>query len=493
MNRSIVLSLLALILLPGFALGQGKRPNILFILADDQAPDTLKAYGNTVCQTPNLDRLSAEGITLTAAHHMGSWSGAVCTPSRTMIMTGINVWRTRGLHKRNAAKSDYNPAQHSLPAVFNQAGYDTFRTCKKGNSYMGANLLFDERHDASCRGGKKEADSQWHADQVMTYLTKRQATRDEDPFLIYFGFSHPHDPRNGRSDLLAKYGASNTEVPDTPNPKAPPLQINYLPEHPFHHGHPGLRDETKVQGVMKNRDEATIRNELGREYACIELIDMQVGRVLAKLKAMGELDNTYIVYTSDHGIAVGRHGLTGKQNLYEHTWRVPLIVRGPGITPESRAPGNTYLMDVLPTLCDLAGIDPPAVVDGLSFKPVLMGKKDQIRDVLYGVYSGGTKPGIRSVKMGHWKLIKYDVLDGKVRETQLFNLAENPHEFLKEHHDPAVIALTGIRPKNNQVNLAGNPKYANKLAEMEALLLSEQLRTGDPYRLWNQPAMEAAD
>ena len=82
---------------------------------------------------------------------------------------------------------------------------------------------------------------------------------------------------------------------------------------------------------MTSRTESTVRNELGREYACIENIDDQVGLVIEKLKTMGELENTYIIYTADHGIAVGRHGLMGKQNLYEHSWRVPFIVRGPGI------------------------------------------------------------------------------------------------------------------------------------------------------------------
>jgi choline-sulfatase len=103
------------------------------------------------------------------------------------------------------------------------------------------------------------------------------------------------------------------------------------------------------------------------------------------------------------------------------------------------------------------------------------------------VYSGGTKPGIRSVKKGDWKLIKYDVLDGSVRETQLFNLAENPNELLQQHHDPSVVRLTGYTPTPNQVNLADDPKYAEKLKEMEALLLAEQERLDDPYRLWDQP------
>ena len=128
------------------------------------------------------------------------------------------------------------------------------------------------------------------------------------------------------------------------------LPKNYLPAHPFDNTHLHVRDEIKVKGVWKNRDEATIRNELGREFACSENIDIQVGRVLEKLKAMGELDNTYIVYTADHGMAIGRHGLQGKQNLYEHTWRVPLIVKGPGIKAGSRSLGNVYLLDVLSTL-----------------------------------------------------------------------------------------------------------------------------------------------
>jgi arylsulfatase A-like enzyme len=97
--------------------------------------------------------------------------------------------------------------------------------------------------------------------------------------------------------------------------------------------------------------------------------------VLAKLEAMGELDNTYIFYTSDHGMAIGRHGLQGKQNLYEHTWRVPFVVKGPGIEAGSRAQGNAYLLDVLATMCDLTGVEIPATSEGKSFKPVLMGER----------------------------------------------------------------------------------------------------------------------
>ncbi len=118
---------------------------------------------------------------------------------------------------------------------------------------------------------------------------------------------------------------------------------------------------------------------------------------------------------------------------------------------------------------------------------MLEGKQPTVRDVLYGVYCGGTKPGMRCVKQGDWKLIKYDVMNGQVRETQLFNLAQNPHEFIQQHHDSKVMVITGTRPSKQQLNLASDPRFADKRAEMELLLLSEMRRLNDPYRLWNQP------
>ena len=381
-------------------------------------------------------------------------------------------------------------AQYTMPAVFNRAGYDTMRTCKRGNSYEAANELFTVRHDATKRGGTDETGSAWHADRVLEYLVKRDAAKDTDPFLIYFGFSHPHDTRDGKPELLAKYGAVNhkdkSALPPA-DPKQPALPVNYLPTHPFDNTHMTVRDEVNVSGVWDKRDERTIRNELGREFACDENIDIQIGRVLEKLDAMGELDNTYIFYTADHGMAIGRHGLQGKQNLYDHTWRVPFIVKGPGIAPGTRVSGNIYLLDVLTTLCDLADIEAPKTSEGISVKPVLEGRRKNVRDVLYGVYCGGAKPGMRCIKKGDWKLVKYDSPRDGVRETQLFNLADNPHELLKQHRDAEVMALTGAKPADGLRDLAEDPRHAEKLAEMEALLLEEMRRLDDPYRLWNQP------
>ena len=475
-----------------------KRPNILFILVDDQSPFDFKFYNpKSPLQSPTIDRLAAQGMVLDGAYHMGAWSGAVCTPSRHMIMSGRTVWHIPDGSGRGANPHTGNPRlvppdlpDSTLPAVFNRAGYATMRTCKTGNSYEAANRLFQVRHDARKVGPTDESGSAWHAEQVLNYLRDRETSRDARPFFIYFGFSHPHDTRDGKPELLARYGATNhadqASLPPA-DPRQPRLPANYLPAYPFFHGHPGLRDETQVSGVWERRDERTIRNELGREFACSENIDIQIDRVLKRLEAMGELENTYIFYTADHGIAIGRHAFQGKQNLYQHTWRVPFIIQGPGIKPGSRAEGNIYLLDVLATVCDLAGIPAPPSNEGLSFRPVLEGRRQTVRDTLYGVYCGGTKPGMRAVKHGDWKLIKYDVMDGQIRETQLFNLKENPEEYLTQHHDPAVIALTGEKPTPAQVNLAGDPRHAAKLREMEDLLLAEMRRHDDPYRLWNQP------
>ena len=484
-----------------FASPPARRPNILFIIADDQSPFDFRFYEpSSTLQAPVLERLAAEGMVFDAAYHMGSFSGAVCTPSRHMVMSGRSVWHLPigpGAAKRKKGAPPASTPPHCPPGlerftmapIFNAAGYDTMRTCKEGNAYEAADALFTVRRDATKRGSTAETGSAWHGDQVMAYLDERERTNDPDPFFIYFGFSHPHDTRDGTPELLAKYGATNhAEKASLPSadPRQPSLPTNWLPQHPFDHGHMDVRDEIDVSGVWTNRDERTIRNERGREYACSENIDRQIGRVFDKLEAMGELENTWIFYTSDHGIAIGRHGLQGKQNLYEHTWRVPLVVKGPGVQPGSRVPGNVYLGDSLATLCDICGIEPPASNEGTSFRPVLEGRQQTVRDVLYGVYCGGQKPGMRSVRHGDWKLIKYESPSGGLH-TQFFNLAENPHEILAEHHAPSVAALLPQAPQPTHKNLADDPAYAARRAEMEKLLVAEMRRHDDPFRFSDQP------
>ncbi len=472
------------------ATAEAKPPNVLFIVVDDQSPFDLKLYNpRSELQTPNLDRIAKSGMVIDAAYHMGSNSGAVCSPSRHMIMSGRTLWHIPTAPQ--AAK--HSPAkleENTLGAVFRRAGYATMRTCKLGNSYEAANKQFEVRKDATKRGGTHESGSGWHGDQVMEFLDGRSENKDDRPFFVFFGFSHPHDTRDGTEELLSKYGATNhadeNSIPPA-NASQPKLPLNYLPAHPFENTDSNVRDEVAVSGVWKRRDETTVRNEIGRQFACSEFIDVQIGRVLDKLQAMGELENTIIVYTADHGMSIGRHGLMGKQNLYEHTWRVPLIVSGPGIQT-GRAPGNVYLLDLLSTMCDLTGIPVPETNEGTSFKAVLAGKQNTIRERLYGAYCGGAKPGMRCVREGDWKLIQYESKDGKVKQTQLFNLAENPDELLEQHLSDDVSKLVGNLPTAAQRNLASDPQHAKIVEHMKSLLLSEMRRLDDPFRFSDQPS-----
>ena len=479
-------------------------PNFVFIIADDMDIYTVNAYRLSEpaeaaangqpypIDTPNIDRLAAEGMLFHQARLMGADSGAVCTPSRTCIMTGKSTWqRTNGVTAATTFPGVFN---RGVRSGFTPIPHATYRTCKSGNSYPTANNEFTMVDDATKRGNTAGSGSEWHGDRALEHLEhwQRNHRPTGKPFLAYCGFSHPHDTRNAQASLLGRYGCVNTTTPGSIalNPASPPLPYNHLPVmentgipanypfHPFDHGHLGVRDENTAEGMDQYRTAAVVRNEIGRNFACVDWIDQQVGRVLAKLEdpdgdgdtSDSVLDNTYIVFTSDHGIAVGRHGLQGKQNLYEHTWRVPYIVRGPGISAGSESDALIYLHDSFPTFCDLAGIDLPATIDendGQSFRAVLEGQSDTHREELYGLYAGGSKPGMRAITDGRFKLIKYDVSNDATQVTQMFDLEANPFELLPEH---------GV------TNIATDPAYARIRQRLEEKLTEQRIENADPYK-----------
>ncbi|MGJ8694689.1 MAG: sulfatase-like hydrolase/transferase [Verrucomicrobiaceae bacterium] len=480
-------------------------PNFLFIIADDMDTYALNAYRISEAaekdssnqpypiSTPNLDRLAAEGMLFHQARIMGSWTAAVCTGTRSTIMTGRNTWASQTDH---AGSGD--PA-NTFPGIFNSGArsgqsplpHATYRTCKNGNSYGIANNAFTIRNDATKRGNTDGSGSEWHGDRSLDHIEHWRTNHRPagKPFLMYLGFSHPHDERNARPDLATLYNCVNTRAPETLalDLLAPPLPINHLPIneadgtpanfpfHPFNNGHLSVRDEITAPGILQYRTEAVVRNEIGRNFACVDWIDQQLGRVFDKLEdpdgdgdtSDSVLDNTYIVFTSDHGIAIGRHGLQGKQNLYEHTWKVPYIVRGPGIAAGSETDALVYLHDSFPTFCDLAGIDLPGTIDeddGQSFKAVLEGTANTARSELYGLYAGGSKPGMRSVTNGRFKLIKYDVDSNATQVVQMFDLETNPYELLPEH---------------GTANIAYDPAYAAIRQHLEELLMKQRVLNDD--------------
>jgi arylsulfatase A-like enzyme len=400
----------------------GGRPNILLLLADDQRFDTIRALGNQEIQTPNLDKLVERGFAFGNAYCQGGMVPAVCTPSRTMLLTGRSLFH---IPPGNAKTYD-GPM---LPTVFNAAGYATLHVGKPGNSFTPAHQAFGKNVAIPHVGAET---SKRTADAVIDFLRKEKSGK---PIFVYFAPSVPHDPRVAPKRFMDLY-----------DPNKITLSGNFMPRHPFDNGELEVRDE-KLAALPRSPEE--MKRHLADYYACITCMDHQVGRIVDALRETGRYDNTIIVYTSDQGLAVGgRHGLMGKQNLYEH-FKSPLIVAGPGI-PHGKSPALVYLHDLFPTLCDLAGVPTPNVVEGSSLMPVIKGEKPRVRDWLFAAY----RDCQRMVRDERWKLIWYPKID----RYQLFDLANDPWEI---------------------DDLSGKKEQAAKLAEMKKRLAEVQKRFGD--------------
>jgi arylsulfatase A-like enzyme len=197
-----------------------------------------------------------------------------------------------------------------------------------------------------------------------------------------------------------------------------------------------------------------VRRELAVYYAVVSHLDEQVGRILHALEETNQLDNTVVIFSSDQGLALGSHGLVGKQNLYDHSFGVPLIWRGPGIPRGAKREAACYLRDLFPTTCELAGVPVPATVEGKSLVPALRGKADVVYPAVFGYFTDTQ----RAVRDGRWKLIRYPVAG----VTQLFDLQADPHELK---------------------NLIDDPAHRATVAGLTARLREEQAKWGDKLSL----------
>jgi arylsulfatase A-like enzyme len=256
---------------------------------------------------------------------------------------------------------------------------------------------------------------------------------------MFIGFAGPHDPRVAAQEWLNLYDRDKI-----------PLPKNWLPFHPFNNGDLLIRDE-QLAPWPRTKDE--VRKHLHDYYACISSIDHHMGRILAALEAAGELDNTIIIFTSDHGLAIGSHGLFGKQSLYEHSMKPPLVFAGPGI-PKGQSDALVYLFDIFPTAVDLVGGKLPAGLDGKSVAPVLRGQQAGVRDTIFLAY----KDVQRAVRHGDWKLIRYPQVD----VTQLFNLRDDPEEMNSLAADPAHAA----KVRDLMDRLAGQQKLFSDMTPL---------------------------
>ncbi len=448
-----------------------KKPNFLFILTDDQRFDAYHAGGCKEIITPAMDRLAAEGTSFVQATIMGGNSGAVCLPSRAMIMTGASLFRCKGVIQKDFV---------TLPQLLRQNGYATFATGKWHNGEesfirsfeQGEAVFFGGMGDHfrtpvhDLRDGKlnnKRDITDFDAEKFTTAtigFLQTQAKTPDKPFFAYLAFKTPHDPRVVPPKFHQMYEAGKI-----------PLPPNFLPKHPFDNGEMTIRDE-KLAPFPRTPEE--IRKHIAAYYAATSATDDQIGRVLKAVDDLGLADNTVVIFTGDNGLAVGQHGLMGKQNLYEHSSRVPLVLRGPGIGKGKRSEALCQLFDLHPTIATMAGLKAASTADGKDLGPVLRGEKDDVRDATLHAY----RDLMRGVRTHDAKLIEY-LVNGQ-RTTQLFSLKNDPWEMKNLADDPANAALLAAMRKRLEElsteyaavplgqHISGGRKNGKKTANAEA-------------------------
>lgn len=430
--------LMALVAAATLNAADAPRPNILFLLADDQAYNTIAALGNSEIETPNLDRLVQRGVTFTHAYNQGGWGGAVCVASRTMLNTGLSLWRARAAEKN---LNQWVQQRRLWSQLLATQGYDTYFTGKwhvkadprqvfqvvrnvrggmPAQTPQGYNRPLPDQPDAwkpwdPQFGGFWQGGKHWSevvADDAIDYLA--MARDSKKPFFMYIAFNAPHDPRQSPREYVEKYPLEKLSVPQP-----------FLPEYPFDIGSNRIRDE---QLAPFPRTEHAVKVHRQEYYAIITHLDAQIGRILKALEASGQAENTYIVFTADHGLACGHHGLMGKQNMYDHSVRVPFMVVGPGIAGGERIDAPIYLQDVVPTTLQWAGATVPEDMEFQSLVPLLRGETGNWRKAVYGAYIDFQRMVVRD----GFKLIGYPKLD----KIMLFNLQNDPLETRDLSNDP---------------------------------------------------------
>jgi len=414
-----------------------KKPNVLFIFADDQCFETIGHLGITDIETPNLDRLMKSGTSFTRAYNMGSWSGAVCVASRHMLNTGRFIWRAEQASKK---AEDERAAGRFWSENMKGAGYKTYMTGKwhvrasaekcfdvtrnvrggmPNQTPAGYNRPlpgkpdpwspYDPKFEGFWKGGKHW--SEIVAEDAAYFLDEAKKHADKNPFFAYVAFNAPHDPRQAPKEFIDKYPLSRIKIP-----------ANFLPMYPY-------KDKIRCPHSLRDeklapmpRTEHAIKVNRQEYYAIITHMDVQIGRILDSLEKSGLADNTYVFYSADHGLGVGHHGLLGKQNLYEHSTRVPFIVSGPGIPKNTRISSPIYLQDIMPTSLSIAGIKKPEHVQFNDILPLARGEATSSPyEEIYGAYLDAQ----RSITVGNEKLLVYPA----VPVVRVYDILKDPLEI----------------------------------------------------------------
>jgi len=431
-----------------------ERPNVLFVAIDDLCCQAVGCYGGAA-QTPNLDRLAAEGVRFDRAYVQVTF----CNPSRTSFLTGLRPDRT-GVLDNSTHFRTLLPDVVTLPQLFRESGYFTMRL---GKIYHGTESMEDPKAwnvalypKATPLGHKGErrnmtdgevrwcwwmaaegGDEDQSDGQIARHAVEFLRREHERPFFLAVGFHKPHDPFVAPARYFDLYPPEKLAVHQDPTDRSP------TPEH--HIGGPWKKSFDQF-------DDRDRREFLRSYYASTTFMDAQLGKVLSALDEEGLADDTVVMLMSDHGYHLGERQWWNKTTLYEYSSRTPLVVRVPGRKGMGRPSDRLVeFVDVYPTLVELCGLEPPPHLEGQSFaalldSPTAEGKKAAFTQLQRSEFMG------RAVRTERWRYVEFD--EGR-QGAELFDHQNDPGEFF---------------------NLAGDPQYAGVVAELKALLLQRDDR-----------------
>jgi len=443
------------------------RPNILLVMADQLAAPFLSMHGGPAV-TPSLDALAARGTTFTSAYS----NSPLCAPARFLMMSGQ-------LNSKIGAYDNASELPASVPTFAHHlraAGYQTSLVGKM--HFVGPDQLhgFEERlttdiypadfgwtpnwgdpdgrfdwwfhnMDSVVNAGLADVSNQLDYDDDVAHHAIRKLrdlarTRDSRPWMMTVSFTHPHDPYVARQGFWDLYDHDTIPMPLVERPDDGDLDPH---SRRLHHVI-GADDADVTDEQIRNARHASLAN--------ISYVDRHLGALLDVLDRHDMADDTVVVFTADHGDMLGERGLWYKMCYFEHACRIPMIVRTPSSTVGTVVDSHVSLLDVAPTLLDLARVEPPAVMDGASLLPLLGGTGEPDRAVV-GEYMGeGAIAPIFLIRRGPWKFV-WSQPDG----AQLYDLDADPHEL---------------------TNLVGDPDFTDVLADFTAELLGR----------WNPEAIE---
>ena len=387
-----------------------KRPNILIVTTDQQRVDVMSAVGNKWAKTPNMDSLAARGVSFRNSY----CSYPLCSPSRSSLHTG----RTPHEIGVNTNSVPIDPAIPISGQVFRAAGYETAYAGKwhMPNPYPSDGIAGYEVLNKTSRQRKLAHDVD---ESTMNAAVEFLRRKHDKPFLLVVSFINPHD--------ICLLAGENSPLADEVWKRYKPAPDATLPPLPTSFDSPVGMPE-RLKRAHENWDDNHWRGYRYAYYRLLEDVDRQIGQVLEALRKSGEEENTLVVYTSDHGEGLGEHRWTGKMMFYEGEAAVPLIVSWKGVTPAGRIDREHLVstLDVLPTICDYAGVKPPPSLRGESLRPVVEKPEQPGHEFVASEMARGGGQG-RSF-MVRTKRYKYMVFPGAQTTEMLFDLQSDPGE-----------------------------------------------------------------